>query len=191
MDKINIPQTALGLTSVAFLLAFFFGGKDLIFATKVLLISAIVAVAACVVCYRQTNMKTWGMLISLLLFSGLTVYFDNEAFIKWRPTVINAVLCIALLVMYFSKTMPFKYFFAKHLELNIPDHVWLKQNLIWMTYFFISGLINTALVVMNVSNEGWVLYKTVIGPILATIFSLVMIGYLYRENKKHNQAKES
>lgn len=191
MRRINIPQIALGATSVAFLAAFFFGGKDLIFATKVLFISAIVAVAACVVCYRQTNMKTWGMLISLLLFSGLTVYFDNEAFIKWRPTVINAVLCIALLVMYFSKTMPFKYFFAKHLELNIPDHVWLKQNLIWMTYFFISGLINTALVVMNVSNEGWVLYKTVIGPILATIFSLVMIGYLYRENKKHNQAKES
>ncbi|ELV08304.1 MULTISPECIES: inner membrane-spanning protein YciB [Wohlfahrtiimonas] len=191
MRRINIPQIALGATSVAFLAAFFFGGKDLIFATKVLLISAIVAAAACVVCYRQTNMKTWGMLISLLLFSGLTVYFDNEAFIKWRPTVINAVLCIALLVMYFSKTMPFKYFFAKHLELNIPDHVWLKQNLIWMTYFFISGLINTALVVMNVSNEGWVLYKTVIGPILATIFSLVMIGYLYRENKKHNQAKES
>ncbi|OYQ88047.1 intracellular septation protein A [Wohlfahrtiimonas chitiniclastica] len=191
MRRINIPQIALGATSVAFLAAFFFGGKDLIFATKVLLISAIVAAAACVVCYRQTNMKTWGMLISLLLFSGLTVYFDNEAFIKWRPTVINAVLCIALLVMYFSKTMPFKYFFAKHLELNIPDHVWLKQNLIWMTYFFISGLINTALVVMNVSNEGWVLYKTVIGPILATIFSLVMIGYLYRENKKHNRAKES
>ena len=191
MRRINIPQIALGATSVAFLAAFFFGGKDLIFATKVLLISAIVAAAACVVCYRQTNMKTWGMLISLLLFSGLTVYFDNEAFIKWRPTVINAVLCMALLVMYFSKTMPFKYFFAKHLELNIPDHVWLKQNLIWMTYFFISGLINTALVVMNVSNEGWVLYKTVIGPILATIFSLVMIGYLYRENKKHNQAKES
>lgn len=191
MRRINIPQIALGATSVAFLAAFFFGGKDLIFATKVLLISAIVAAAACVVCYRQTNMKTWGMLISLLLFSGLTVYFDNEAFIKWRPTVINTVLCIALLVMYFSKTMPFKYFFAKHLELNIPDHVWLKQNLIWMTYFFISGLINTALVVMNVSNEGWVLYKTVIGPILATIFSLVMIGYLYRENKKHNQAKES
>ncbi|OYQ69950.1 intracellular septation protein A [Wohlfahrtiimonas chitiniclastica] len=191
MRRINIPQIALGATSVAFLAAFFFGGKDLIFATKVLLISALVAAAACVVCYRQTNMKTWGMLISLLLFSGLTVYFDNEAFIKWRPTVINAVLCIALLVMYFSKTMPFKYFFAKHLELNIPDHVWLKQNLIWMTYFFISGLINTALVVMNVSNEGWVLYKTVIGPILATIFSLVMIGYLYRENKKHNQAKES
>lgn len=191
MRRINIPQIALGATSVAFLAAFFFGGKDLIFATKALLISTIVAAAACVVCYRQTNMKTWGMLISLLLFSGLTVYFDNEAFIKWRPTVINAVLCIALLVMYFSKTMPFKYFFAKHLELNIPDHVWLKQNLIWMTYFFISGLINTALVVMNVSNEGWVLYKTVIGPILATIFSLVMIGYLYRENKKHNQAKES
>lgn len=191
MRRINIPQIALGATSVAFLAAFFFGGKDLIFATKVLLISAIAAAAACVVCYRQTNMKTWGMLISLLLFSGLTVYFDNEAFIKWRPTVINAALCIALLVMYFSKTMPFKYFFAKHLELNIPDHVWLKQNLIWMTYFFISGLINTALVVMNVSNEGWVLYKTVIGPILATIFSLVMIGYLYRENKKHNQAKES
>lgn len=186
MHRINIPQIALGATSVAFLAAFFFGGKDLIFATKVLLISAIAAAAACVVCYRQTNMKTWGMLISLLLFSGLTVYFDNEAFIKWRPTVINAALCIALLVMYFSKTMPFKYFFAKHLELNIPDHVWLKQNLIWMTYFFISGLINTALVVMNVSNEGWVLYKTVIGPILATIFSLVMIGYLYRENKKHN-----
>lgn len=191
MRRINIPQIALGATSVAFLAAFFFGGKDLIFATKVLLISAIAAAAACVVCYRQTNMKTWGMLISLLLFSGLTVYFDNEAFIKWRPTVINAALCIALLVMYFSKTMPFKYFFAKHLELNIPDHVWLKQNLIWMTYFFISGLINTALVVMNVSNEGWVLYKTVIGPILATIFSLVMIGYLYRENKKHNQTKES
>ncbi len=187
MRSFNIPQAALGLTSVAFLIAFFFGGKDLIFATKVLLGASLVAVAACAVFWRQTNWKTWGMLASILIFSGLTVYFDNEAFIKWRPTVINAVLCIALLVMYFSKTMPFKYLFAKHLELDLPDTVWLRQNIIWMVYFLISGLINTALIVFNISNEGWIIYKTIIGPILATLFSGIMIANLYRESKRHRK----
>lgn len=187
MRSFNIPQAALGLTSVAFLIAFFFGGKDLIFATKVLLGASLVAVAACAVFWRQTNWKTWGMLASILIFSGLTVYFDNEAFIKWRPTVINAILCIALLVMYFSKTMPFKYLFAKHLELDLPDTVWLRQNIIWMVYFLISGLINTALIVFNISNEGWIIYKTIIGPILATLFSGIMIANLYRESKRHRK----
>ncbi|GAA5101194.1 inner membrane-spanning protein YciB [Wohlfahrtiimonas larvae] len=190
MGKFNIPQTALGLTSVAFLLAFFFGGKDLIYATKVLLVSGLVAAVACAVFWRQTNWKTWGMLGSLLVFSGLTVYFDNEAFIKWRPTVINAVLCIALLIMYYSKTMPFKYLFAKHLELDLPDSVWLRQNIIWTVYFFISGLINTALVVFEISNEGWVIYKTIIGPILATLFSVIMIANLYRESKRYRALAE-
>lgn len=190
MGKFNIPQAALGLTSVAFLLGFFFGGKDLIFATKVLLGAGVVAAVACAVFWRQTNWKTWGMLGSLLIFSGLTVYFDNESFIKWRPTVINAVLCIGLAVMYYSKTMPFKYLFAKHLELDLPDSVWLRQNIIWMVYFFISGLINTALVVFNISNEGWVIYKTIIGPILATLFSVIMIANLYRESKRHGESAE-
>ncbi len=191
MRKFNIPEAALGLTSVAFLIAFFFGGKDLIFATKVLLGTSVVAVGACAVFWRQTNWKTWGMLVSILIFSGLTVYFDNEAFIKWRPTVINAVLCIALLVMYCTKTMPFKYLFAKHLELDLPDTVWLRQNIIWMVYFFISGLINTALVVFNISNEGWIIYKTIIGPILATLFSGIMIANLYRESKRHRKIAEA
>lgn len=190
MNRLNIPQIALGSTSVAFLLAFFFGGKDLVFATKVLLGTSLVAGAACIAFWRQTNWKTWGMLASILIFSGLTVYFDNDAFIKWRPTVINAVLCIALLVMYYSKTMPFKYLFAKHLELDLPDSVWLRQNVIWMVYFFISGLINTVLVVFNISNEGWIIYKTVIGPILATIFSVVMIANLYRESKRNRELAE-
>ena len=191
MRKFNIPEAALGLTSVAFLIAFFFGGKDLIFATTVLLGTSVVAVGACAVFWRQTNWKTWGMLVSILIFSGLTVYFDNEAFIKWRPTVINAVLCIALLVMYCTKTMPFKYLFAKHLELDLPDTVWLRQNIIWMVYFFISGLINTALVVFNISNEGWIIYKTIIGPILATLFSGIMIANLYRESKRHRKIAEA
>lgn len=190
MGKFNIPQIALGSTSVAFLLAFFFGGKDLIFATQVLLGASLVAAVACAAFWRQTNWKTWGMLGSLLIFSGLTVYFDNEAFIKWRPTVINAVLCIALCVMYYSKTMPFKYLFAKHLELDLPDSVWLRQNIIWMIYFFISGLINTALVVLDISNEGWIIYKTIIGPILATLFSVIMIANLYRESKRHRKWAE-
>lgn len=191
MRSFNIPQAALGLTSVAFLIAFFFGGKDLIFATKVLLGTSIAAVVACAVFWRQTNWKTWGMLASILIFSALTVYFDNEGFIKWRPTVINAVLCIALLVMCFTKTMPFKYLFAKHLELDLPDSVWLRQNVIWMVYFFISGLINTGLIVFNISNEGWIIYKTIIGPILATFFSGFMIANLYRESKRHRKITEA
>lgn len=191
MRSFNIPQAALGLTSVAFLIAFFFGGKDLIFATKVLLGTSVVATFICAAFWHQTNWKTWGMLASILIFSGLTVYFDNEAFIKWRPTVINAVLCIALLVMYCSKTMPFKYLFAKHLELDLPDSVWLRQNIIWMIYFFISGLINTVLVVLNISNEGWIIYKTMIGPILATIFSGIMIANLYRESKRYKKVVEA
>lgn len=190
LDRFNLPQIALGCTSVAFLVAFFLGGKDLIFATKVLLWAGFGAAVVCAVFWRKTNWKIWGALISLLIFSGLTVYFDNEAFIKWRPTVINAVLCIALLVMYYSKTMPFKYLFAKHLELNLPDSVWLRQNVIWMVYFFISGLINTALVLFNISNEGWIIYKTVIGPILATLFSVIMIASLYREGKRYRELAE-
>ena len=190
MKTVNIPQIALGLTSVAFLIAFFMGDKDLVFATKVLLGTTVAATAICCVFWRQTNWKTWGMLVSILIFSGLTVYFDNDAFIKWRPTVINAVLCIALFVMYYSKTMPFKYLFAKHLELDLPDSVWLRQNVIWMIYFFISGLINTGLIVFNISNEGWVVYKTIIGPILASIFSVVMIANLYRESKRYKKLAE-
>lgn len=190
MGKFNIPQIALGSTSVAFLLAFFLGGKDLIFATKILLYAGYAATVVCAVFWRQTNWKTWGMLISLLIFSGLTVYFDNKLFIQWRPTVINAVLCVGLAIMYYSKTMPFKYLFAKNLELNLPDSVWLRQNIIWMIYFFISGLINTALVVFNISDEGWMIYKTIIGPILATLFSVIMIANLYRESKRHRELAE-
>ena len=79
--------------------------------------------------------------IFITLFGGLTIYFDNPIFIYVKPTIINILFGIALLLgKYFSNEPILKKMLGKSFKLT--DEGWKILNLRWVYFFFSLALIN-------------------------------------------------
>ena len=95
--------------------------------------------------------------ILITLFGGLTIYFDNPIFIYIKPTIINILFGIGLLVSKFFTDEPLlKKMLGKSLSLS--DKGWKILNLRWVYFFFGLTILNE-LVWRTQSEEFWVNFK--------------------------------
>ena len=96
-----------------------------------------------------------GVIISL--FGGLTLYFDNPVFLYMKPTIINVIFAITLIVgkTFFNKNF-LKFFFKTAFQLN--ELGWDKLNNRW-AYFFIFLAILNEIVWRTQPEATWVNFK--------------------------------
>ena len=88
---------------------------------------------------------------------GLTLYLQDEQFIKWKPTVINWLFGLAFLGSQFVGEKPFvERMMSGNLEL--PSFVWKRLNLSWATFFILLGSVNL-FVIYHYDTETWVNFK--------------------------------
>jgi intracellular septation protein len=103
-----------------------------------------------------TNMQ-WVSFVLVMIFGGITLFFRNEMFIKWKPTVLNWGFGLAFLISHFTK----KNFTERLLsaaKIEAPKSVWNKLNLSWIVFFIISGALNIV-VAYQFSTDIWVNFK--------------------------------
>lgn len=118
-------------------------------------------------------------LVLVLGFGGMTLFFHDDAFIKWKVTAVNGLFALGLLVS--------RYGFGKNLiqqmlgkELTLPDAVWDKANLAWAGFFAFCGALNVY-VAFSLPEAWWVNFK-VFGLLgLTLLFTLATVLYLYRQ----------
>lgn len=104
-----------------------------------------------------SNMQ-WVSFILVLVFGGITLFFHNEVFIKWKPTVLNWGFALAFLISHFvgKKNLTERLLEAAHIE--APKAVWNKLNLSWVIFFVVSGALNI-FVAYSFSTDIWVNFK--------------------------------
>jgi intracellular septation protein len=114
-------------------------------------------------------------LVLILLFGGSTLFFHNELFIKWKPTVLYWLLaCAAFLSPYFSK----KPLIQQLLETNIslPQSMWISLNRNWIIFFILMGSINLW-VAYSFTTNTWVNFK--LFGFLGITFLFIFIQAIY------------
>jgi len=130
--------------------------------------------------YRQRRVErmpliTLGLIVVL---GGATLLWQDETFIKWKPTVVNWLFAVAFLV---SQWLGRKPLIAHMLGQNmtLPAAVWKRLNLSWVLFFFSVGVVNLY-VAFNFATETWVHFKLfgMLGLTLA--FVLIQGFYLVR-----------
>lgn len=96
-------------------------------------------------------------LVLILIFGGFTLLLQDERFIKWKPTVLYAVIALVLLL---ARQIWQKNLIHLLLSKQIPlsDSVWDKLNLSWVCYAVFMALLN-AYVVMYYSTSDWMSFK--------------------------------
>ena len=95
--------------------------------------------------------------ILITLFGGLTIYFDNAVFLYIKPTIINILFGLALLLGKFFTDEPIlKKIMGK--SLSLAPEGWDLLNKRWIYFFFGVAILNEC-VWRTQSEEFWVNFK--------------------------------
>ena len=115
---------------------------DIYAATTALIVATAVVLIYSWVRYRKVEKMALITFVLVAVFGGLTIFFHNDEFIKWKVTVIYALFAGALL---FSQWVMKKPLIQRMLgkELSLPQQVWSRLNLAWAVFFILCGLANT------------------------------------------------
>lgn len=117
-------------------------------------------------------------LVIIVVFGGLTLYLQDEMFIKWKPTVINWLFGLVFLGSQWlgEKTMVER---MMGMTLTLPDDVWRRLNLSWSGFFLALGVVNL-IVVYGFDTATWVNFKLFGMLGLTLVFVLLQSVYLSR-----------
>ena len=111
-------------------------------------------------------MPTIGAVI-VLLFGGLTIYFDNEVFFKMKPTIINLLFAAILYGGILINKPLLKYLLGAALKLQ--DVGWRILTLRWIGFFIALAILNE-IVWRTQSTDIWVNFK---------VFGILPITFIF------------
>jgi intracellular septation protein len=129
----------------------------ILLATAISIIASIAQISYLLVRKMKVEGMLWVSFIIIVVFGSATIYFQNDTFIKLKPTIIYCCYGAAFLMTQFI--------FKKNIlkaamgsQISMPDDVWNKLGLIWAAYFAVMGLANYY-VAFTFSQETWVNFK--------------------------------
>jgi intracellular septation protein len=113
--------------------------------------------------------------VVVLVFGGLTLWLQDETFIKMKPTITNGLFAAVLLGgLLFGQSL-LKYVFGDVYKLK-PEG-WLILTMRWGIFFFALAIINEILW-RNFSTDVWVAFKVWGIMPLTVIFSMFQLPVL-------------
>jgi len=121
-------------------------------------------------------------LVLLVVFGGLTLFLQDETFIKWKPTVINWLFGVVFLASQFIGrcTIVERMMGA---SIDLPAAVWSRLNLGWSLFFLLLGFANLY-VMSSFDTDTWVDFKLFGMTGLTLLFVLAQGLYLARYLKQ-------
>jgi intracellular septation protein len=151
-------------------------------ATVVVIVATLAQVLWLKLRRRHVDAMLWVSLALVVVLGGLTIYFHDETFIKWKPSVLYWAMGLALWLspLLFDRNL-LKLLLGA--QLALPDRVWHRLNFAWVAFFGAMGLLNLW-VAYSFTTEIWVDFKLfgVLGLILA--FTVAQGLYLSRYVKE-------
>ena len=157
-------------------------------ATAVLMAATGAQVAVSFAISRRLEKRQLWLLLAVLVFGGATLFFRNQMFIQWKPTIFNWVLALAFGASGFIGD---KNLMERTLgsQLQLPGPVWTKLNLIWTANFAVVGALNLY-VAYYYSEETWVSYKlySAIGftLVLTVLTALLISPHLHEDEDEQS-----
>lgn len=193
MTKAPLSQGHKTLIDLFPLLAFFMTNwfyrgtqhEKFLWATGVLMAATLISV---VVTYFLTGTVAKMLLITALIvgvFGGLTLYFQDEFFLKIKVTIINLFFAAVLLGGLFFKQSFIKNIMGQALEL--PDKAWRVLTYRWAFLFIGLAVINE--IIRRFTPDYWVSFKAfgILG--LTFLFAVANAPYMARHMKNEESKK--
>ena len=157
------------------LVIFFIVSKfvDIYWATASLIVTSALQILYYYVKKEKVPTRNWIFFGLIVVFGGLTIFLHDDAFIKWKVTIINEIFALTLLISYYAfKKNIIKQFLSE--SISLPDTIWVKLNLAWAIFFAFCGALNWY-IAFNFALETWVNFKVFGLTGLMFAFSIITI----------------
>jgi intracellular septation protein len=154
--------------------------KGVFVATAVAIAAAFVQIGWLLFRRRRIDPMLWVSFGLILVFGSITLWLQNETFIKWKPTVFYWLFALTLFI---SQSAFGKNLIAAMLKSKVPlpQPAWNQLNLAWVLFLTMLGALNLVFV-YYFSTAAWVNFKlfgsTACFIIFAILQSLWMAKYL-------------
>jgi intracellular septation protein len=141
------------------ILLFFIAYKryDIHVATSVLIITSLAQVSWMWFRHRRIERMPLITAILVVLFGGATLIFQDDIFVKWKPTIANWLFS---LIFFATQWIGKKTLIERLLDasMSLPRVIWVRLNAAWGLFFFVLGSINLY-VVYQFTTDTWVNFK--------------------------------
>lgn len=162
---------------------------DIYWATASLIITSALHILYFIIKKEKVPTKNWAFFALLAVFGGLTIFFHDDTFLKWKVTIINGIFAMVLIISQyvFNKNL-IKQFLGE--SISLPDLIWAKLNLSWAVFFTFCAILNIY-IAFNFSQDVWVNFKVFGLMGLTLLFTVISIMSIFKYMPKEDNNSPS
>ena len=173
---------------IAFFTGYMMNGRDLMVATVWLMIATAIATLALLIIERRVPVMPLVTAGIVGVFGGLTLWLNDDTFIKMKPTIVQLIFAVILLGgLAFGKLLLKPLFGAAW---KMRDSAWRTITIRYGLFFIVAAALNEV-IWRTQSTDFWVNFK-IFGLIgLTVLFSLSQTPLILREAKAAEAGEDS
>ena len=145
---------------------------DFMLAVGLLVAATVVALAAGWMLERSISMMALFGCVAVAFFGGLSLYFDNELFIKIKPTVLTILLAAVIAGGRLLGRNPLGLLMGT--QLRMRDAGWRVLSWLWVAMFLTTALANEV-AWRSLSTDDWVTFKVFGITAISLLFAVLSV----------------
>jgi intracellular septation protein len=162
-------------------------GGPLLVATALFMVATVISLVISKIVFKHLPVMPFVSGIVVLVFGSLSIWLQDETFIKMKPTIVNTLFGVLLLGgLFFGKSL-LGYVFNSAFQLD--DEGWKKLTLRWGIFFLFLAVLNEV-VWRNFSDEAWVNFKVWGTMPITILFTLSQMPLIMRHTVQDAAAAE-
>lgn len=175
-DELRPQITKLALELGPLVIFFIMNGRaDIFVATAWFMVAMTISLALSWLILKKVAVMPLVTGVVVLVFGGLTLWLQDDTFIKMKPTITNVMFASVLLGgLVFGQSL-LKYVFGEVYKLTAEG--WWRLTLYWGLFFVVLAVLNEV-VWRNFSTDFWVAFKVWGIMPLTVAFSMTQLPLL-------------
>ena len=161
-------------------LLLFFGANaawGIYVATAVFMVATVISLAVAGLRYHKLPIMPLVSGAIVLAFGGLTLYLQDETFIKLKPTIVYTIFALLLSAGLLMKKPLLALLFGPVFKLT--EEGWQKLTARWIVFFLVMAILNE-IVWRNFSTDFWVSFKAFGFLPLTFLFAVAQVPLMQR-----------
>ncbi|KZL19656.1 Intracellular septation protein [Pseudovibrio axinellae] len=154
-------------------------GQPIFIATAAFMVAIAISLSVSYALTRHLPVMPLVSGVVVLVFGALTLYLQDELFIKLKPTIVNTLFGTILLGgLFFGKSL-LGYVFDSAFKLDAEG--WRKLTIRWGVFFFVLAVINEV-VWRNFSTDFWVDFKVFGFMPITMVFTMFQLPLIQKHS---------
>jgi intracellular septation protein len=162
---------------------------DIYTATAVVIVASIAQAAYIYITEKRIPNMLLASTALIVLMGGATLIFQDDTFIKWKPTIINWLFAVVFIGSLYVGVKPLLQRMMESAFPTLPLAIWQRMSWIWAVFFVSVGVLNLW-VAFNFDTDTWVNFKLVGLLGITLVFIIAQSFYMMHISKAYPAPEE-